>query len=260
MHAQCDPNTPPHDDAPSPARSVDQSARRHPVSRSPVAWVLQRRSRRAALTSRGVARLRAGAANQAGFTLVELLVVLPMAVLVFGTVLTFADSGQRIAKNDSERALAVVEAQTGLYRMTHELRQGYAPSTNCTQPCAVAPTNTNSLDVIVGSLRVRYDCSVISPTNSSYRECCRYASTTLTESPTSSGSLSAKAPCGQGGTRVIDRVTGPTYVFQPPASATEPTNYTAEIQVPEKGEYTAGYPGTIDLSDGIYLRNVAGDL
>jgi prepilin-type N-terminal cleavage/methylation domain-containing protein len=212
-------------------------------------------------------RLRAAVAGQAGFTLVEMLVVLVLTLVVFGGVLTFAESGQRIAKRGGERALAVIEAQTGLYEMTHELRQGYAPPTNCTQPCSgTAPSETNSLDVIVvpdagaATYRVRYDCGVTSPTNSSYRECCRYASTTLTASPTSTGPASASAPCGTGGLRVINRLTGPTNVFQPPASATVPTSYTAEIQVPEKGEYTAGYRGTIDLSDGIYLRNVAGEL
>lgn len=221
---------------------------------------------------RAIARIRCAAADQAGVTLVELLVVMVMAVVVFGVILTFAESGQRVAKNDRERTQAVLDVQSGLYRMTHELRQGYAPASNCTQPCSgMAPSLTNSLDVVVvpavstgaASYRVRYDCSITSPTSptgSSYRECCRYSSTTLTASPSNTGTLSASEPCGSG-TRVIDRVTGPASVFQPPTGASTPTSYTAEVQVPEKGEYTAGhYSGSIDLSDGIYLRNIAGDV
>lgn len=219
--------------------------------------------------NRRVPRARArsyigGTSGEHGFSLIEVLVTLILSLLVFGVVLEVASVGQNTGRRDTARSLAVSEATMGLHQMTHELRQGIVPIQNCTNPCPTsAPSNTNVLDLIVcrnaGCLRVKYDCTLASPLNGSYKECCRYASSTLTASPASSPGTTS-APCGGGGRLVIDRLVGPSYVFQPPSGSTVPVYYAVTIDVPRKGEFSQGPPGTYELSGGIYLRNVGGDL
>src|SRR5215210_4061126 len=110
------------------------------------------------LTRNGPASaLRRLVRDDRGFTLIEVLVTCALLTVVLGAVLNFLTTTQRIAPKDVERNHALGEAQVGLHRMTRELRQGKPP---VGAPLPSAPTN--SIDVVVGSVRVRYACDVAS--------------------------------------------------------------------------------------------------
>ena len=186
--------------------------------------------------------------GEAGFTLIELLVTVIMLVVILGAASTVLVGVQRQSPNDVERARMIGQGEAGLARMDRELRGGYAPSGT-----PLPTTSGNTMDVLVGSQRVRYDCTVSSTAYPGYKQCVRYASTTLTSPPSSNGLI------------VIDGVSndevstdsGYTPVFTPNSSTT-PTYYTVEIQVPAKGQRTGTigtYTYNVTLTDGLYMRN-----
>jgi hypothetical protein len=176
-------------------------------------------------------------------------------IVVLSAVLGLLDVSSRVGAKDAERILVIGEAQTGLYRMARQLREGTPPAGT-----SLPATPANQLDLIVKGKRVRYDCSVTSATGAPYRSCLRYSSTNLTSPPTTGGVL------------VVDRLMNGTTgrpVFTP-NSATAPTGYAARIEVPSRGERKDGSSsaqgclepvGTtrtpcVVLDDGFYLRNV----
>ena len=165
-----------------------------------------------------------------------------LLTVVLGAVLNFLTTTQRIAPKDVERNHALGEAQVGLHRMTRELRQGKPP---VGAPLPSAPTN--SIDVVVGSVRVRYACDVASSL-SGFRRCVRYASSDLTTAP------------GGAGATVIDRVANGSAadsVFYPSASGATTNYFRAKLVVPARGELKPrqGYSYSISLNDGFYMRN-----
>jgi len=169
--------------------------------------------------------------GEAGYALVELLVVASLLVIVLGAVLTLGETSQRIAPRESERAQVIREAQVGLHRMTRELRHTYQ-----------APTVTGStIQATVtdgGTTRtVRYDCNVTSTSNPDYKQCVR----------------SVVGVTGSN-TVVIDRVLNGTSVF-----TLTGTNYVrALVEVAAKGDLNDGYDHRVVLDDGIYMRNISG--
>lgn len=193
-----------------------------------------------AATTRRAVLARLGAED--GLTLVELLISLLILGLVLGVTMSLLVGTQKWNTYDIERAGAIGTVQAGLAEMTRELRAGIAPNGT-----PLPSTAVNSLDLVVGNLRVKYDCSVVSPTNSSLHACYRYTSTNL-----------ATSPGPPGGQLVIDRVSNNLTtmpVFTPNLNAS-PTYYTAKIEVPARGKRThGGYSYQVLLTDGIYLRN-----
>lgn len=191
--------------------------------------------------------------HEAGFTLVEMLMVLLMMLIVLGAASSILIGAQREAPNDVARANAIGQAEAGISQMDHELRAGWAP-TGSTLPTTA--TNVMDLDVpssTYGTIRVKYDCTVSSTAYPGYHQCVRYWSSTLTSSPTTNANV------------VIDDVsndetstdTGYTPVFTPNSSSS-PTEYAVEIQLPAKGTQAStldSYTYQVTLSDGIYLRN-----
>jgi prepilin-type N-terminal cleavage/methylation domain-containing protein len=69
--------------------------------------------------------MRACVCAQGGFTLVEQLVVLVILTIVVGATLTALNSLMKAAPADQEWSHIVADAQSGMYRMTRELRQGF---------------------------------------------------------------------------------------------------------------------------------------
>ena len=64
--------------------------------------------------------------EEAGYSLIELMIVASMMVVVLGAVLSLGDAAQRSTPKDLERAHAIRDTQVGLHRMTRELRQAHA--------------------------------------------------------------------------------------------------------------------------------------
>jgi hypothetical protein len=176
--------------------------------------------------------------DEGGFALAELLVVMVLSTIVLGAILGLLDAVGQQAPKDQERATAIGETQSGLYRMTRELRQAYK----------VLDAGPKSMYVVIGrstppDIHVRYDCDVPYPGNTEYRRCVRWS-----------------APVGQElrtdlpGQVVIDRgLSGVQFTYSP--GPLNPTYVKIHIEVPEKGERVGGYHQSFILDDGFYLRN-----
>lgn len=182
-------------------------------------------------------------------TLAEVLVSIVVFLLVTGAILSMVDTAAELAPKETERALAVREAQVGLERMSRELRQAYS----------VRGTTPSSMDVLVTvgtqNRHLIYDCGVAHPDDPSnpydheYRRCVRW------EADVGDPDIQS-----QPGRVVIDRVLNATaaegHVFDFSPSALSPTYVTARIEVPARGERIYGFPHRIVLSDGFYMRNL----
>jgi hypothetical protein len=171
---------------------------------------------------------------EAGLALVELLVVASLLIIVLGAILALAETTQRIAPKESERAHVIREAQVGLHRMTRELRHAYqAPTvTGSTMQAAVLGAN--------GTARtVKYDCDEAHPTDGAYTRCVRQVL---------SGST------WTGNEVVIDRVLNGSAVF----ASTPPDYVSATVEVAARGNLQDGYDHRVILDDGIYMRNLDG--
>jgi len=126
------------------------------------------RARRAACAAATLARLRethplapsgrdrdAGRrlADEAGMTLVELLVVAVLLTVVLGATLSPFEFAQRQTPKNVEYAAAISEASTGLQRMIREIRQAYR----------INSTSSNSVDfnAVINSSdhNIRYECN-----------------------------------------------------------------------------------------------------
>jgi type II secretory pathway pseudopilin PulG len=172
--------------------------------------------------------------GEAGYGLVELLVVASLLIVVLGAILALGEATQRIAPKESERAHVIREAQVGLHRMTRELRHAYeAPTmTGSSMEAAVrGPNGTTST--------VRYDCDEAHPTDGAYTRCVRQV--------ISGGTWTT-------GEVVIDRVLNGTTVF----SSTPPDYVGARVEVAARGNLQEGYDHRVILEDGFYMRNLDG--
>jgi prepilin-type N-terminal cleavage/methylation domain-containing protein len=199
---------------------------------------------------RAAQRIAARIRSERGFTLTELLITMLILVVVLGATLALLDTSSKVAVNNNEQSISLGEAQTGVYRMTRDIRQAASTSYLSATPT----TAGNALDVIVKGVRVLYDCTRTSPTNSAYKACYRTTS-----------SNTSVAPPTTGGTAVIDRVLNgttndSTAVFTPlvPSGATAPTGYTVQVDTPGKGSRRSGFAHLVSFNDAVYLRNATG--
>ena len=187
--------------------------------------------------NRQAAKPRSG---EAGYGLVELLVVASLLVVVLGAILALGETTQRIAPKESERAHVIREAQVGLHRMTRELRHAYQAPPTVPAPTVTGSTMEASVLAENGATRtVRYDCDEAHPTDPAYTRCLRQV--------LSGGTWSA-------GEVVIDHVLNGTAVF----SLTPPDYVGATVEVAARGGLKDGHDHRVILQDGVYMRNLDG--
>jgi type II secretory pathway pseudopilin PulG len=181
--------------------------------------------------NRRAAKARRG---EAGYGLVELLVVASILIVVLGAILALAEATQRMAPRESERAHVIREAQVGLHRMTRELRHTFQT------PTVSGSTMQAEVRAANGATRtVRYDCDEAHPTDPAYTRCLRQVLTGGTWS---------------GGDVVIDRVLNGAAVF----SLTPPDYVGARVEVAARGNLADGHDHRIILEDGFHMRNLDG--
>ena len=194
-------------------------------------------------------RVTAASRSESGFTLVELLVSMSLLTVVIGGLLGLAESVLPVAARDQERAHVLNQAQSGMDRMTRELRQA-------TRVVWTSPT-TDAIWVEVDrtgtTVEVLYDCRV-QPVGKPYRQCVR-----------ATGTDPAVSPSAANGRVVIDRVlngtaAAPTHpsVFAFSPNAASPVQISTEIVVAAQGERHSShdYRHLIVLDDGFYMRNL----
>jgi prepilin-type N-terminal cleavage/methylation domain-containing protein len=191
---------------------------------------------------RGSLRARARR-EEAGFTLVELLVAMGLLLIVLGAVLALLDSSKTVASRDQERTHAVREAQVGVYAMTKELRQAYS----------IVSSSPYLIEVHVwkngADHDVTYDCTGTSSAGPPLGQCVRYETT----------------GGGQGNASVVvDRLinnqgSGRPPVFAYTANGSGQTTYaTVHVEAPSKGGQAQGYGYRVTFDDGFFLRNLNG--
>ena len=236
--------------------------------------------------------LRRGA-GESGFTLVETLVSLSIAVVLLVPTVALITAAQNHVTGDALRANTVQYATAAMRQMDQELRQAYQieypTSTNNLSPsCAEGTTGSaagvqtcNVFDLLArvtspgysgSDFEVRYDCSVASTTIIGDRACWRYLCS-------ASASTSATSACTASSTALLssrlvidDLVNGtasdPVFSLCYPAGSTtsacatgstRPTSGTVTLKLPSTGTQATkrgGDPSVVYLTDGLYFPDL----
>ena len=197
---------------------------------------------------------RPGPVAQAGFTLIELIVVAALLSVVVAALTAPLIFSINQASNNVNYSFSQQEARTGLESMVTQIRQAEKMITNLDFGGTFA---TNRVDMIVTlggvQMYVVYECDIPQP-NTSYHECVR-AQTTSTTTPPNVGTGQVIAQNLLNGTS-----TDPVFTLGP--SAASPNYMTATFKVPATGGTTAQSAGHVTLNhqivftDGALMRSV----
>ena len=167
-------------------------------------------------------------------TLIEMLIAMVTFTFVLVALLGLLDAAGQAAPRDQERAVAIRDGQSGVHRMTRELRQANK----------VWTPGKAQIYVNIGDDRhVLYDCDAVHPDDPTQRQCLRWEAAIGSE-------LELDAP---GEVVVERRVPGDIFTYQP--NLVNPTYVEVHIEVPQSGERPDGYKANLVLDDGFYLRN-----
>jgi len=182
-----------------------------------------------------LSRLRTG---EAGYSLIELLLVMSMMVVVLGAVLSLADVAQRSTPKDLERAHAIRDAQVGLDRMTRELRQ--------THTVVAYSDYTIEVKAWVGGQerQITYDCSDPQPSETGYNRCIRKEIASTASYPVISRILNGPS----------SSTPSPVFTYTTNASG-QITYVKATVEASAKGDLKQGFTHRVALHDGFYMRN-----
>ena len=188
---------------------------------------------------------RSRLAEEAGFSLIELLIVAVLSVGLLGGTFTLLESSQRIQARDTELALTLQEGRVGMARMVHEIRQA----------SKVEEANANSIYFLatIGGKgwKIKYDCGV-AQTGTSFHECVRYA--TEGASLPAAGASIAREVLNETAADASD----PVFTYSPSKAA--PTLATVKIVLPAGGTLklagTAGYTHHVVLEDAADIRSL----
>lgn len=211
------------------ARSTHRDVRRAPPQ------ILSRTPRRPG------AALRTLAATEAGFSLIELLIVLSILALVLATLVGPMVTGQRVEAKVDNYATAQQDASTGLESMVAQIRQATT--------IFASSGNSVTMNVTLGAqqLLVSYECD-IAQSGTPYRECMRVQ--------TSQGGTLPSFASGQiVVTRLLNGTpSSPVFSWGPDPNA--PYYMTATVDVPASAGQYYGLNHTIVFSDGALMRNL----
>ncbi len=179
--------------------------------------------------------------SQAGFTLLEVLVVILLLSLVVGALMSPMVLSIKNQTKDANYAYAQQNARTGLDAMVSQIRQAWS----------ILSSGPNEVEMNVNlhgvALLVYYECD-LPQTGTAYHECIRVqAPAGSALPPLTSGSLAI--PNLTNGT-----ATDPVFTFGPDPVA--PYYMTATIKVPASGGTVGGLTHTIVLSSGALMRNL----
>jgi hypothetical protein len=167
-------------------------------------------------------------------SLAELLVGMVTFSFVLFALMSLLDTAVKTVPRDEERANSIREGQTGLHIMTRELRQANKVWT---------PGRTQIYVNIGDDKHVLYDCNIVDPANSAYRQCRRWEA-----------AIGSELPLDKPGAVVVNhRLPGDVFTYEP--NLVNPTYVKVEIQVPQAGTRADGYHANLSLDDGFYLRN-----
>lgn len=177
-----------------------------------------------------IRRLRA---EESGFSLVELLVAMPLALLLMFAALSASDTAGRSQGASTDRAQAITQAHVGLERMSREIRQAASFNLLTSQIVEVEtyvrnPNGTQTGGYAGGLRLVRYDCT--------QSQCRRY------EGPRG-------GPLGATATTLFTDVHNAD-VFAPTPNFIDPNYIGIKVEIAVRGQTQP-----ITVTDGVDLRN-----
>jgi prepilin-type N-terminal cleavage/methylation domain-containing protein len=192
------------------------------------------------------ARIERLRTEQRGFTLVEMLIVVALLSLVVAAAVSQLVTAYRIVPQDIEWATQVRETQTGLYRMTRELRQAQ-PGTVVISVAGPSSGNAIRADVVLKNTtyHLLFECDTGNQ--------CRRKATTGATAPTAGPT---------GGKIIIKNLQNTTLSPTVPVFTTgSPAKfYQVQVKVKSVGAKTKGSATnrfhTVTLTDGFYGRNL----
>ncbi|HEY2162142.1 MAG TPA: prepilin-type N-terminal cleavage/methylation domain-containing protein [Solirubrobacteraceae bacterium] len=191
--------------------------------------------------SRQIRRRDPIALSEAGFTMIEVLVVCLLMAVVLGALLAPVVISENRQLQDSRYSYSQQLARTGLEAMVSQIEQA----------SAILSTTPNSVDMNVtwdgSALQVYFACDIRQP-GTAYNECVRVQSAQGTALPPLSS-----------GTTVIKNLlngtgTSPVFSFAPDPIA--PYYMTATVEVPASGGASSGLTNSIRFDDGALMRNL----
>lgn len=181
--------------------------------------------------------------DEAGFVLMELLVVVGLFLVVVGATLTLLAVGTRSATRDQAFADEISSSESGLGQMVHEIRQA----------TSVTATTPNSIDFVATlggqPMRVFYECDIPVP-GTPFNKCVRL-------SAAAGAALPALATAQVVATHIANgTLASPVFTFSPDGIA--PTFAEVRLDVPAAGTLAAsqGLSHNTVLHSGAYLRNL----
>jgi prepilin-type N-terminal cleavage/methylation domain-containing protein len=218
------------------------------------------------------------ASNEAGWTLIELLVAMSIFTFVLGAALSLFETSVKSAPREQERAAAIREAQTGLSAMTQEAHNAYD----------IVALTPNVLDVLVTrqgvKQHVRYECGVTdNDVTPALNKCVRSRGDVPSNADDPLPALGTPKTVigrmlnGTSADPVFSYTTPPqnpldpeddpadypdAVVCDPPATGyclpgPWPTSIDVKIKVPSKGRLAkGGYTYSVSYTDALYLRNL----
>jgi type II secretory pathway pseudopilin PulG len=181
------------------------------------------------------------ARREAGFTLIEVLVVCLLTAVVIGAVMTPVVVSANNQKRDANYSYAQEAARAGLDSMVSQIRQA----------TSILASTPNSIEMNVNlqgtALQVLYECD-IPQTGTSYRECVRVQSAQgVTLPPLTSGKVVMS--------NLINGTTAsPVFTLYP--NSVSPYYMTGTISVPASGGAAGGLTTSVVFSDGALMRNL----
>lgn len=192
--------------------------------------------------------LRAAATSEAGYSLVELVMVSTLGVILMLTVLMFLEQGARSQAHTGSRVDTLTQQRVGFAGLTGELRQAetlfMVPSNATTSAVVEFDTYVRAGAAYSRLRRVRYDCSTAS-------RCTRAES-----------APGSPVPEGTTAVVVIDKVISASFTpVSPPgqpawnAAQGYPGHVQADVEVDGRRP-NSNRTIPIPLKDGVALRNV----
>ena len=100
--------------------------------------------------------------------MIEVVVAMALALVVFGPALSALESGQRVQARDTEWGLTMAEGRAGLARMAHDIRQASKIEEDSASAIYFLATLGGK------SMKIKYQCNV-AQTGTEYDECVLFA-------------------------------------------------------------------------------------
>jgi prepilin-type N-terminal cleavage/methylation domain-containing protein len=222
-------------------------------------------------------RLNRRLADASGFSLIELLIAMVIAMVMFGTTLTALQVMTGNQNRDQAYAQEVTSTEVSFARLLHDLRQA-------TLFTSVTPNSVAFQMAVAGTTyNVAYNCTAADSLGGSYTRCARTQAVAPTAAPAPGATASStdiqhvwqggiSRFCNAGGTAPSGSVFLPSNpnitntdggglacdeAYEQEVASLQPTYIQVHVQVPASGSLkSGGLTHQTVLSSGVYIPNL----